>query len=314
MCWLFIQGASLVRLARYNDTIGFLTSLFKRGLRWVPQNRYLAIALLSCLLAFFATNYLFANHIPIPVGVYIAVLGLAAAAVTLRKEPNPIEKAVWIVLLTILMVAEIRNLYIAENEQAVKFKETSDALKETKKGLDLANRNLEATAETLEGTAKGIKELWAETTGGDGYLYLEPLEPSVTEDGTVFVNTIMRIKGKFPLPGVHVTIDDISQGMIFDHSYGTLAAVPMMGMPKLQAVLRFRDSDKSPRIFSVFINTTTASFNQQIRFFKVGAKWMRATDLFRFGKGRIYRWFEPGFPTNTIGNDWGKAHHKHLSQ
>jgi hypothetical protein len=70
-----------------------------------------------------------------PVGVYIAIMGLVAACVSLRKEPSRIEKFLWIIVMTVLMVAEIRNLYIADADQVAKFTQISYALDATKNGL-----------------------------------------------------------------------------------------------------------------------------------------------------------------------------------
>ena len=43
-------------------------------------------------------QYFLTNAHP-PIGVYVAILGLSAAAVTLREQPNKWEKAAWIFLL-----------------------------------------------------------------------------------------------------------------------------------------------------------------------------------------------------------------------
>jgi hypothetical protein len=92
---------------------------------------------------FFITTYLYKTKHNPPVGVYIAIMGLVAASVTFRKEPTRVEKSVWIIVMTLLMVAEIRNLYIADADQVTKFEKTSGALDATKTGL--------------EGTASGLK-------------------------------------------------------------------------------------------------------------------------------------------------------------
>jgi hypothetical protein len=39
----------------------------------------------------------------------------------LRKDPPVKEKAAWILLMALVMVSEIRNLYVADAEQAGKF-------------------------------------------------------------------------------------------------------------------------------------------------------------------------------------------------
>lgn len=64
-------------------------------------------------------------------------MGLAAAAVTFRKEPDLTEKAAWMLLFTLLLAAEISNLYIGDAEQAKKFRDISDALETTGTNLRL---------------------------------------------------------------------------------------------------------------------------------------------------------------------------------
>jgi hypothetical protein len=63
-------------------------------------------------------------------------MGLVAACVTFRKEPSRVEKSLWIIVMTFLMVAEIRNLYSADADQVAKFEKTSGALEATKEGLE----------------------------------------------------------------------------------------------------------------------------------------------------------------------------------
>ena len=144
-----------------------------------------------------------------------------------------------------------------------------------------------------------------EITGGEGYVYVDAGEPTVAS-GIVLVNTAVKVKGNYPIPGVHITIIDIlKQDQIFDYDYGLLPPHTEFGRPRTQPRLVFRDTDPSPQIFSISINTNAASFDQQIRLSKVGSKWMRATILFKYGIGHIYRWIEPGFPRESIGKDWG---------
>jgi len=112
--------------------------------------------LLLCLFACFAPNHLRKmGHNP-PAGVYIALMGLAAAIVSLRKEPGPVEKALWITLITILMIAEVRNLYVEDAAQLTKFDKISSALDATKRGL-------EATAIGINTTAVAMKSLFDTT-------------------------------------------------------------------------------------------------------------------------------------------------------
>jgi hypothetical protein len=152
------------------------------------------------------------GHHP-PVGTYIAVMGGLAAVMALVKDPPIKEKAVWILLITLLMVAEIRNLYIADQEQAETFKTIQNGLNDTKKGLDQTVLNLQAVGSSLgkvsdhvdagvlssqkaaETSAEAVKTV----TGGDSFLVFY----IVTENrGGVIVN------GKHAVRSAHVSIAD----------------------------------------------------------------------------------------------------------
>jgi hypothetical protein len=127
------------------------------------------------------------GHHP-PVGTYIAILGLLAAAVTLRKDPPLSEKAIWILLMATLMVAEIRNLYIADKEQAATFSAIEGKLEATRNGLDKTLKGLQAEGIRLEGIATRVdigaksSQVAAVTatdavrliTGGESFAYIVP--------------------------------------------------------------------------------------------------------------------------------------------
>jgi hypothetical protein len=124
-------------------------------LRWAIKlrrrgyNCWALFALLLCIPAFFVPRYRVAHCLHTPVGVYIALLGGLAVAVTLRKEPWLKEKAAWVGLISLLMYAEIRNLYVADREQTQTFLTIQTGLNETKTGLD-------ASAKALSGISEGI--------------------------------------------------------------------------------------------------------------------------------------------------------------
>ena len=65
--------------------------------------------------------WLFRNHHRPPVGVYIAVMGVVIALMTFRYKPPAWEKFLWVVLITVLMVVEVRNIYITDAEQTRMF-------------------------------------------------------------------------------------------------------------------------------------------------------------------------------------------------
>ncbi len=107
------------------------------------------IAALLCPFAIVVPHLLIkSGHHP-PVGTYIAILGVLAAAVTFRKDTSLPEKALWTILFALLGFAEIRNLYISEQEQIEEFRTIAD-------GLSQANGDLEQTKKGLDKTAGGL--------------------------------------------------------------------------------------------------------------------------------------------------------------
>jgi hypothetical protein len=83
----------------------------------------------------------------------MGIVGVLAASVTFRKEPSNKEKAAWIVLLTILMIADIRALYVADAEQVKTFNGISVSLSDTARKLGLVAQGLQATAEGIKITS-----------------------------------------------------------------------------------------------------------------------------------------------------------------
>ncbi len=158
----------------------------------------------------------------IPVGVYIGIMGLLAAAVTLRDKQSVYEKAVWILVLTCLMGAEIRNLYTADKEQAATFGSISDSLKATKVGLEAAANRLNGISGDINDAAGESKNQFSETmskvgrltsltsqnleqlTGGDEYAYVIVGPPMTGEWPLLAVNS-----GKIPLRSVQILIEQI---------------------------------------------------------------------------------------------------------
>ena len=111
---------------------------------WLRRNFWALLVWVFCVLAIFVPPYLLKTEHNPPVGVYIAIMGGLAAFVTFRESMKRAEKAGWIVLITLFIVAEIRSLYISDAEQIAKFSKISDALDATKRGLDTTARGIDS--------------------------------------------------------------------------------------------------------------------------------------------------------------------------
>ena len=101
------------------------------------------------------------------------MMGGVAAYVTFRVGMGTAEKIGWIALITLLMIAEIRNLYVSDAEQVAKFGKISRDLETTKEGLEKTARGIDATTAQSQrqfqttmgqfvGVTKTVSELRAE--------------------------------------------------------------------------------------------------------------------------------------------------------
>jgi hypothetical protein len=116
---------------------------------WFRHNRA-TLALVACsVLAYYVPHYLFSHGHRPPVGVYVAVMGLVIAIMAIHTEPGKIEKFLWIIFATMLMVAEIQNLYKASDEQNKTFSKINGSLDKTEQGLDKTAGGISATAGEL---------------------------------------------------------------------------------------------------------------------------------------------------------------------
>lgn len=109
--------------------------------RWCRHNRWTLLAILLWIPAFFVPRYLSSSEHNPPVGVYVAIMGVVAAAVAFRKEPAPREKAAWILLITLFMFAEARNLYVDDDKRAKTFADIERGLRSAVDGIGTAIEN-----------------------------------------------------------------------------------------------------------------------------------------------------------------------------
>jgi hypothetical protein len=181
----------------------------KRGtsrIDWLRRN-WLSILLL-CLsaFAFYLPGWLFDRMYHIPVGSFVTVMGFVAAAMALRDPHSRVEKACWMLVMTALMVAEIRNLYKADAEQASTFAGISQKLETTKGKLDSTSDDIKATAQAmgmaakaLEATARGIQETASDVTGGDTICYLEIPHGTGPKENNPVMFGLLKKRGVYPL-------------------------------------------------------------------------------------------------------------------
>ncbi len=190
-------------------------------------------------MAIFVPPYLANHHYAHPVGVYIAFMGAVAAGVTFRKKPPLREKALWILVITTLMIAEVRNLYVAEREQIHTF----------------AHINSE------------LEESLAQTTGGDSFCYLDiaPVAPN-----QLLVKLVHR--GSYPVFNVVVTLNDVDafyKGMQLGdltssrRFFPTVDVVPVFSFGQPLATFPI-GSDATLRTFTAEIDARNGVFSEVV--------------------------------------------------
>jgi hypothetical protein len=278
-----------------------------------PFHSWRALLLVSsAIITFYFPIWAKHRSYHIPVGVYIAIMGLVTAVMALHEGPTRLEKFCWVLCITAFMVAEIRNLYTADQENAHTFGKISDSLDATKRGLEATKNGLDQTAVKIGETATGIQALHNEATGGDSLFYFDVAEITGPFDidsgsikkGMMFGNTVPHFVGKYPLSNVSVSTFGPFGYARNELEYGTIRA-HQLGKPIAAPYLYFWP-DKEQQDFVFFINTSNGSYNQVIIVKKLGGKWLWASRLSKYGRKQPLRtWHAPGFPDNELKNLWG---------
>ena len=277
-----------------------------RRSRWSRFNRCARVGFLLSVLTFVVSEILVRTKHHPPVGVYISLMGLIAAILAffhLKQE----EKATWILLMTLLVAAEIRNLYVVDREQAEVFSKISDSLTATRRGLD-------ATAERLE---QGIKF----TTGGDSFVYLS----FYAIDGDR-AHLLAHQKGDYPLHGATATLSDherysewymqhnpLKAGDVFpgQHTY-PLGDFPVFGAKQLGEF----DLDKHGRQnFDVSFAAMNGYWAEFIALRRVKGKWLQAIRVLwqaghaegnetNFTLQPVFTYADPDYPRTNGQINW----------
>jgi len=289
---------------------------------WIREHFWLLVAVALWPVGLLLPYYLASSGHHPPVGTYIAIMGILAAAVTLRKDPPVKEKAAWILLMALVMVAEIRNLYVADAEQAGKFDAISDSLKATKTGLDKTVEGLTEAANRLDGISSGISEAanksqtqfndtMSEMTGGSSYLFVDPtgnvggpvgIDIGDIKKGMMVLSASLSFHGKYSLHDVAIdTYGPIGSSYTY---YGTVLARHSV---EHAIELGFYPIENK-EYWQVWINTSNGMYYQSIFLLKVDNKWVYACRLYKGSpKGKLLkRWHQAGFPDNVSDVWWSK--------
>jgi hypothetical protein len=129
-----------------------------RFINWLRRQRISLPLGIAALISFYMPTWMAHHGHRVPVGVYVTVMGLVTAAMAFHEGPTQAEKAGWMLFITALMVAEIRNLYVADLEQSQIFGDISKNFKATQKGLDATADKIQAVNQQQHDTLDEVKQ------------------------------------------------------------------------------------------------------------------------------------------------------------
>lgn len=287
------------------------------------SNSWLRVAAASVLLCAYLPHYLAGRGISPPVGFYIAALGGLAAAVTLRKEPSSTEKAFWVIAITILMVAEMHSLYVAEDKHNQETRTISEALNLTNKGLKKTLDGLDEVVGKLQGISGDITEATkksteqftttiSEMTGGKSYIVFQPGfisgpvgvgTPNTPNGMMVMPLGLPKLKGGFSLHGVNISLLDHTGWYAMD--YGDVFPTEI-GRVRQGLEIKFDPSVQQSSGW-LYITCSTGSYFENVIVFKVGDQWAFAFRVYKGGSARgrlIDNWKSANSPKNIPEDYW----------
>jgi len=257
---------------------------------------------------------------PVP-GVAVALLGLAAVVVAVRLEMEMWEKIGWILVATVLFVAEIHSIYIDRDKHEL---EQSDATKAQLRGFaDIgggieqsvheSDRNFQDTMARSDKILTGLSSSIGFQTGGDSFLYVSVSDPVSLNNGNEFVPVGLPIvQGQYPLHDVQAEGQQIETRQPWVIQYGTMYPQNTGELGRARYApphLEFKDNHKEPVVTNISLSASNGSYFEEIQFRKnKSGKWRKAMRVINNtgAKRPIVRktCIDPDYPENPI--DWNR--------
>jgi hypothetical protein len=161
-------------------------------------------------------------HLPAP-GISIGVLGLLAVVATFERDPSSIQRSIWIVVATGLLLVEVsavandrlENQGEQANARAIdqtRFLKTAIALQRAINDEE-DQTNKEQTL--FKKTFTRFNDVVNTETGGNSFFYLSFSE---RYGGQTFDIKAVRV-GKYPIKRAWAIIDDLEKGSVFLNNY-----------------------------------------------------------------------------------------------
>jgi hypothetical protein len=167
------------------------------------------------------------SRIP-PPGIAVTLMGVVAAVMSLRTKATGTEKAIWILIISALVVVEVtaikKERFFSEQSEKIRAAEErqyfttigkeietniGQSQKQFEETVGLGQKQFNATLTTeknnLGRTLKGLKETVDAATGGDGFCYAVLVPP---DGGNATVVSTVIPQGKYPLTNVNALVTD----------------------------------------------------------------------------------------------------------
>jgi len=254
-----------------------------------------------------------------PPGVSIGILGLVAAFMAVRAVQNwsITEKVVWIAISFALLVVELKSIYhdrdVHDVEQAQMRIQEDEARRKEREAFAREEKEFAKTEKAFEGLFRANNWLLAETTGGNSYMYFDfsmvigpvgndTLPTSVLSPGESLCNAFPKLVGQFPLN--HVFVSTVGpKGWLHDIDYGTMFPSEIGRKRPILEMTLVRDKPK--QFFTIWISTSTGSYEQIVFFERHGDGWVWANRLYKYPRKTPLRsWASPGFPLDDLKKNW----------
>jgi len=145
--------------------------------------------------------------LPAP-GISIAILGVVAAIMSLRGEMRSLEKASWMLIISVLLVAEIHSIRTDRTNTDTKAKKDRDTQDQAfTLVLKKEDQQLQETLRGFDSVGRLARMSIENQTGGDSYAYITP------QMGATPIPLTIYNYGTNTLTGVLVDVLPPTQGL-----------------------------------------------------------------------------------------------------
>jgi hypothetical protein len=270
------------------------------------------------------------RHTPTP-GWAVAILAVAAAAMSIHGEMRGWQKAVWMILIAALLGIELRAIskdrtdaeakalqtQNAQEESFRAIREQQDAdFKETARGLDTEIRQSNALMSQVLRTSSTAQKTLLNVTGGDSFVVLERLwGDSKSPKSTTGPNWVAYSQGESNLHQVNAQIVDLDrfdsfmranpspsfaeiQHLSLNVSFGDLAS-------HSSRILSIPELSQGPVRLNIFFSGMNGFWSENYVCREINGTLVVALRVFRQDKRKetvIFKKVMQGFPVDASGH------------